>query len=137
MGRKPEKNQISRREFARRAALATATAATLPATLLDEARATISAAQEAAKLPPLTPEGKAEVESKIRAILSRYGDRLNDAQKADVRRLVTTLQPQLEKLRAYSIANEDAPATILKPFVEREKTRPVPTVPAKPRKPQE
>ncbi len=134
MDRKPRQNEISRREFARRVALTTATAATLPAALLEQARSTIPAAQETAKSPALTPAGRAEVESQIQAVFSRYGDRLSEAQKADVRRLVTTLQPQLEKLRAYSIANDDAPATVLKPVVEREKSRAVATAPAKPRK---
>lgn len=132
MGRKQQGNGISRREFARRVALTTVTAAALPAALLEEARATIPALQEAAKLPALPPAGQAEVDSRIQTILGRYGDRLNEAQKADIRRLATTLQPQLEKLRAYSIANEDAPATVFKPIVEREKRRPA--APAKPGK---
>ena len=136
MGRKPqpEQNEISRREFARRVVLATATVATLPAALLEEASATIPTIQEAAKSPALTPAGQAEVDSRIQAIFGRYGDRLSETQKADVRRLATTLQPQLEKLRAYTIANDDAPATVLKPIVEREKSRPAAATPAKPRK---
>jgi len=133
MGRKLKQDGISRREFARRVALTTVTAAALPAALLEEARAAIPALQEAAKPPALTPAGQGEVDSRIQAILGRYGDRLSEAQKADVRRLVTGLQPQLEKLRAFAIANEDAPATVLKPIVEREKKRPA-TAPAKPRK---
>lgn len=133
MGRKPKQVEISRREFARRVALATVTAAALPAALLEEARATIPAPQEPAKLPALTSASQAEVDSRIQAILGRYGDRLSEAQKADIRRLATNLQPQLEKLRAFAIANEDAPATVLKPIVEREKKRAT-TAPAKPGK---
>ena len=134
MRRMPKQGEISRREFARRVALTTATAAALPATLLEGSREAIPATQEATKPPALTPTGQTEVDSRIQAILGRYGKRLNDAQKADIRRLATTLQPQLEKLRAYSIANDDAPATVLKPIVEREKKPPAAAAPAKPRK---
>ncbi len=134
MGRKPKQNEISRREFARRVALTTATAAALPAALLEEARAASPATQEAAKSPALTSASQAEVDSRVQAIFGRYGDRLSEVQKADVRRLILTLQQQLERLRAYSTANDDAPATVLKPIVERDKGRPAATIPAKPRK---
>ncbi len=134
MGQEPKQNGISRREFARGVALATATVATLPVAQLEERSAAIPPAQEAAKSPALTSASQAEVDTRVQAIFGRYGDRLSEAQKADVRRLATTLQPQLEKLRAYSIANDDAPAIVLKPIVEREKKSPAATAPAKPRK---
>ena len=133
MGREPKQDGISRREFARRVALTTVTAAALPGALVEEVCAAAPAAQEAAKPPVLTPAGQAEVDARIQAILGRYGNRLSEAQKADVRRLASVLQPQLEKLRAYPIANEDAPATVLKTIVEREKNRPA-AAPAKPHK---
>jgi len=54
-------------------------------------------------------------------LLARYGGRFSDAQKADLRRLCFVLQPQLDGLRAWPVANSDAPALYLKPLVEREK----------------
>ena len=130
---------ITRRDFARQVALVTATAAaglSVPASLLEAVGAAQESAQQAPKTPSLTPQGQAEVDGKIHAILGRYGDRLNEAQKADVQRLAKEMQPPLEKLRAYSLLNSDMPATILKPIVEREKPRPAAPVarPAKPKR---
>jgi hypothetical protein len=105
---------ISRREFARRAALAAASAAILPGSLA----ATVLTAQGAAEENKLSPAAQAEVELKIQAIFRKYGERLNDAQKADIRRLVTEGQKPLEALRAYHIENWDQPATVLRLFPE-------------------
>ena len=132
---------ISRREFARRAALASAVATlapsgamTTPEAPLDK-HATVAAAdrggpfsdpasnapQQASDLPKLSPEGHAEVEARIQSIFSQYSARLSDAQKTDVRRLCNLAQPPLDRLRAYALANGDGPALYLKPLVEREK----------------
>jgi len=134
---------ISRREFARRAALASAVAAVAPASALTSPssplneHATVAAAdlrgrlsdpssklapeQLPADLPKLSPESHAEVEARVQTILSQYGGRFNDAQKADLRRLCHLAQPPLDRLRAYALENGDAPALYLKPLVEREK----------------
>src|SRR6267142_984499 len=134
---------ISRREFARRAALASAVAAVAPASALTSPssplneHATVAAAdlrgrlsdpssrltpeQQPADLPKLSPESHAEVEARVQTILSQYGGRLNDPQKADLRRLCHLAQPPLDRLRAYALENGDAPALYLKPLVEREK----------------
>jgi hypothetical protein len=134
MKRKPRQSEISRREFARGIALGTATLAALPGALLEQTSVAASPAQPTPPSPTLTPAGEAEVNSRTQAILARYGDRLSDAQKADVRRLVTNLQTQLDKVRSYLIANDDAPATVLKPLVEREKQPTAPPSPAKSRR---
>jgi hypothetical protein len=134
---------ISRREFARRAALASAVATlapsgamTTPEAPLDK-HAIVAAAdlrgrlsdpssklppeQQPADLPKLSPESHAEVEARVQTILSQYGGRFNDAQKADLRRLCHLAQPPLDRLRAYALENGDGPALYLKPLVEREK----------------
>ena len=46
---------------------------------------------------------------------------LSDAQKTDLKRLCFALQPQLDRLRAWPIANSAQPALYLKPLVEHEK----------------
>jgi hypothetical protein len=137
----PKTTNISRREFARRAALASAVAAVAPAAIATPAagpneHAPVAAADRGGRspdpsttiatsgqsdLPKLSPESHAEVEARIQTILSQYGGRFNDAQKADLRRLCNLAQPPLDRLRAYALENGDAPALYLKPLVEREK----------------
>ena len=113
---------ISRREFARRAALVSATASLAPSNLLTpESLAAPTPAQQPASTPKLSPEGQAEVESRIQTIFAQYGKRLSEAQKADLRRLATEAQPGLDRLRAFATDNGDGPGLYLKPLVEREK----------------
>jgi hypothetical protein len=121
MGNKSD-SAISRREFARRAAFVSAAASLSPSNLLssDSIAAALSA-QQPANVPKLSLEGQAEVESRIQAILTRYGDRLSDAQKADIRRLATEAQQPLDRLRAFATDNGDGPGLYLKPLMEREK----------------
>ena len=115
---------ISRREFARRAALASVVATVAP-TALGTPSAVAAAspvpAPQSTDLSKLSPESRAEVEARLQTILSQYGGRFNDAQKADLRRLCALAQPPLDRLRAYALENGDGPALYLKPLVEREK----------------
>jgi hypothetical protein len=141
----PKSAGISRREFARRAAIASAVASMVPATALTvpssplaeprtvaapDLRGRLSAAssdtpipepQQPAILPKLSPESQAEVDARIEMIFAQYGKRFSDEQKADLRRLCAVAQPPLDRLRAYALENGDAPALYLKPLVEREK----------------
>jgi hypothetical protein len=142
--RKPSATKgISRREFARRAALASAVAAVAPAAAVSTSAALSTEAanlagadfsgrlsdppsrlgpeQQPVELPKLSPESHAEVDARVQTILSQYGGRFNDTQKADLRRLCHLAQPPLDRLRAYALENGDAPALYLKPLVEREK----------------
>ncbi len=87
MGEK-KSSGISRREFARRAAMASAAASLAPVEILGaESGVESPEPQQPPELPKLTPEGQAEVEARIHAILSQYGGRFSEAQKADIRRL--------------------------------------------------
>jgi len=136
---------ISRREFARRAAIASAVASMVPATALTappsslaenanvaapdlrgshspaSSGAAITPPQQPANLPKLSPESQAEVDARIETIFAQYGKRFSDEQKADLRRLCAVAQPPLDRLRAYALENGDAPSLYLKPLVEREK----------------
>ena len=118
---KANSNGMSRREFAARAALgAVAAASPLPPAAIDALSAPASQ-QPPADAPKLPAGSEAEAEGRYQAVLARYGDRFSDAQKADLRRLCFVLQPRLDGLRAWPVANSDAPALYLKPLVEREK----------------
>ncbi len=123
---------ISRREFARRAAIVSAAASLAPSNLLtSESVAAPPPAQLPAKAPKLSPESQAEVESRMQSIFAQYGSRLSDAQKADIRRLATEAQPPLDRLRAFVTGNGDGPGLYLKPLMERER-KPSP-MPGKPK----
>jgi hypothetical protein len=115
---------ISRREFARRAAFVSAAASLTPTNLL-AAESVASPVPvplpQSSNAPNLSPESQAEVASRIQGILSQYGSRLSDAQKADIRRLVIEAQPALDRLRAFATENGDGSGLYLKPLVEREK----------------
>jgi hypothetical protein len=120
---------ISRREFARRAAMVSAAASLAPTNLLrSEPPSPPPLAQQVSNAPKLSPASQTEVESRIQSILAQYGSRLSEAQKTDIRRLATEAQPPLDRLRAYAVENGDGPALYLKPLVEREK-KPAPWPP--------
>ena len=130
---------ISRREFARSAAIASAIAAIAPVAATaappkPPEGAKVAAADFGAPLPvtpalppqapgepKLSPESRAEAEARLQTILAQYATRFSDEQKTDLRRLCFLAQPPLDTLRAYALENGDAPALYLKPLVEREK----------------
>ena len=110
---KPRASGISRRDFARRAAMAAATAACLPVELLAAPPLPCPALPQQPN-EKLSPESQAEAEAKIQAVFRKYGDRLSDAQKADVRRLLTEGQKPLEAMRKFLLDNGDQPGNVLK-----------------------
>jgi hypothetical protein len=113
---------ISRREFARQAAMASAAASLAPVKVLTaESAAALAEPRQLPDMPKLSPEGQAEVAARIQAILSQYGSRFSEEQKTDIRRLCALAQPSLDRLRAYAMENGDGPALYLKPLVERER----------------
>ncbi len=112
---------MSRRDFARRAALAVASVAVLPGNLASQSETPTPAhpaPQQPAEQPKLSPESRAEVEAKFESILRRHSQRLSGEQKADARRLLTESQKSLEALRAFPLDNADEPATVLKLYPE-------------------
>jgi hypothetical protein len=104
---------ISRRDFAR-LTLGAAAAAALPAGLLTEPRPAV--AQSLPQEAPLSPAAEEEAKLKAETILAKYGSRLTDLQKEELRKLVHGTQMQLEKLRAYKLENADEPALVFEPF---------------------
>jgi hypothetical protein len=130
---KKQETAITRREFARRAAVISAAASLTPANLFG-ARVTDSLpqAQQPPSSPKLTPESQTEADSRLQAILNEYGSRFSEAQKADLHRLCTEAQPGLDRLRAYATENGDGPALYLRPLMEREKKPSPMPAPVKP-----
>lgn len=104
-GMSDDKTQISRRQFGRGAALA---AAGLP--LLGTRAA---AAQGAAAAPAATP-AEAEIAAKYQRLVGEYGKRMTPAQLTRARRTIAEHVRMLEAVRRYSMANGDAPATVLR-----------------------
>lgn len=123
MGTK-DNSAISRREFARRAAFVSAAASLSPVGLLpadSPAGVLPQPPLQAPNAPKLSAESQAEADSRLQVVLSLYGSRLSDAQKADLRRLANEGQAMLDRLRAYPTENGDGPGLYLKPLIEREK----------------
>jgi hypothetical protein len=130
----PKKSGISRRQFARRAALLSASASIAPAASVFAEPLNEAAAQEAAAAHPnLSAESQAEAEARYQQILSQYGGRFSAEEKASLREMNLVTQGSLDKVRAFSLENGDAPALYLKPLVEREKkpVQPPAAAPAK------
>lgn len=117
------KSELSRREFARRAAIISAATLVstpeIPAAESDSAPS--AAAAQAQTEPNLTLPSQSEADLRTNAVLSQYGSRLSDSQKAELAKLSTAAQRQLDRIRAFPTANGDDPALYLKPLVEHEK----------------
>ena len=82
---------ISRRTFARIAA----TAIAVPSIGI--------AAEEKAPANP-------EVEARIQWILTKYGSRLSEEQRADIRRIIASGQAGIDDMRKFELANSVEPA---------------------------
>ena len=122
---------ISRREFARRAAIAPAMASWGLAKALAATSDAPGPQAQAEQTTKLSAESRAEVEARVDAINKQYGKRLSKDQHSDIRRLCLLAQPPLERLRAYANENGDSPALYLKPLVERDKRSATPPRSAK------
>jgi len=118
----PTNRGISRRQFARRAALLSASASIVPAaSVFADASIELPAQQQAEAHSNLPAESQAEAEARYQQILSQYGSRFSTEEKASLREMNLVTQASLDKVRAFSLENGDGPALYLKPLVEREK----------------
>ncbi len=123
MGKESVKDakKLTRRDFARAAALATATASAAIAPGGDALARHVAAAHGMGVAKPVASgvddaasARQAEIDARVADVFRRYGDRLSAEQKTEVRRLVGELQKSLDKLRAYPLGNGDQPATVLR-----------------------
>jgi hypothetical protein len=127
--------KLSRREFAQRAAVLSATAPFLPAELARPPISVIPPAavtQAAQNLPKLSDAGPAEADARNQQAVALYGNRLDDSQKANIKRMCAELQPSLDHIRSFKLENGDAPALYLKPLVDRDKKTPSASATSKP-----
>jgi hypothetical protein len=103
---------LDRRQFALGAAAAVTTALIHPGEALAQTSGSVGEldkkAQEA--LAKLSPAARGEVEAKVADLFRKYGDRLSEEQKADIRRIMAESQEGLEKMRAFTLENGDQPA---------------------------
>jgi hypothetical protein len=114
---------LGRRQFALGAA-AVATNALIPkgnALTMDvTAQATVADQSLEAKtrvaMAKLSASAQAEVEMKVASIFRKYGDRLSEEQKADIRRIMAESQEGLEKMRAFKLENGDQPADAFRAY---------------------
>jgi hypothetical protein len=79
-------------------------------------------AKTKAAMAKLSASAQAEVEMKVASIFRKYGDRLSDEQKADIRRIMAESQEGLEKMRAFKLDNGDQPADAFRAY--RTETKP-------------
>jgi len=110
---------LGRRQFALGAAAAATTALVHPGDLLAQTAVTGDNSVEAktrAAMAKLSAQARAEVEMKVANILRKYGSRLNDEQKADIRRIMAESQEGLEKMRAFPLDNGDQPADTFRAY---------------------
>ena len=116
------KSSITRRSFAKTAAAAATVAFISPAEAIihsEQTGADTAVSHKAqAALAKLSQPSREEVVMKVNAILRKYGNRLNDEQRADILRILAEGQPSLEKMRAFALENGDQPATIFHPVLE-------------------
>jgi len=103
----------------------------LPGDLLSQPAASIDQSTDAqsldkktrAAMAKLSASAQAEVEMKVASIFRKYGDRLSDEQKADIRRIMAESQEGLEKMRAFKLENGDQPADAFRAYRHEAKPR--------------
>lgn len=104
---KTREARLSRRDFARGVALAAATAA-VPLTARGDSESPAVAAPQQAGVQAPSPAAEAQLQT----ILAKYGKRLSDEQRTDIKRLVVQAQKTSETLRSFPLDNSDEPALI-------------------------
>jgi hypothetical protein len=88
-----------------------------------------------AAMAKLSASAQAEVEMKVASIFRKYGERVSDEQKADIRRIMAESQEGLEKMRAFKLENSDQPADAFRAYRSETSsgaaTKPAPSKPRK------
>ena len=119
------KFSVGRRQFALGAATVAAAALIRPGQAIAQSDPAKPAAtldqQTQAAMAKLSSRAQSEVEMKVTEIFRKYGDRLNDEQKADIRRIMAETQEGLEKIRAFALENGDQPADAFRAYRREEK----------------
>src|SRR4051812_39152789 len=113
----PEEASISRREFAKAAALTTA-AAMIPVEIVagQQKPDAPKAEEKAPEITKLAPASQAEADLAYETIMRKYGQRFDDEQKRDIKRLAYQQQSGLDKIRAFAVSNDVQPALVFIPY---------------------
>lgn len=119
----PKRNGISRRQFTRRAALLSASAAIAPTAGVLAETLPAGPAQETAPRPTLSTASQTEADARLQQILAQYGSRFSDDERASLQKINLVTQQALDRVRTFPLENGDSPALYLKPLVEREKKK--------------
>ena len=97
---------ISRREFAREVMMLAAAMAV--------SRAPVIAAEgpsQSLRAGSGAPQSsQAEIDARVQWIITKYGSRLDNQERADVRRIIAGGQAGVEAMRKYDLENSTAPA---------------------------
>ena len=106
--------KMSRRSFARDAVVI-ATAAAVAPSLIAQTQPAAPKTTAAEPKPPSNPPAlsaasQAEVDARVEWIVTKYGAHLDDAQRADVKRLVSGGQSGVDAMRKYDLDNGTGPA---------------------------
>ena len=109
---------LGRRQFTLGVAAAATSALIHPGEVLAQTAGSLSELDKKAReaMGKLTAPGRAEVEAKLSSLFRKYGDRLSDEQKADIRRIMAETQDGLEKMRSFPLENGDQPADTFRAF---------------------
>ena len=109
---KKEESGISRREFAKAAALTTAAVLVTGELIAQQEKPTTEA--KPSEGPKLSEASRAEADLAYETVMRKYGSRFSEEQKKEIKRLIDAQQSGLDKLRAFAVTNGDQPATVLK-----------------------
>ena len=109
---------LDRRQFTLGAAAAATAALIHPGETLAQTTGTLAELDQKSRaaMAKLSPQGRAEVEAKIANIFRKYGERLSEEQKADIRRIMAETQEGLDKMRAFPLQNGDQPADAFRAY---------------------
>ena len=120
------KFSLDRRQFALGAAAAATAALIHPGEALAQtASGSVTELDKKTRdaMAKLSPAARAEVEAKVTNIFRKYGERLNEEQRADIRRIMAESQEGLEKMRAFALENGDQPADAFRAYHSEAQTR--------------
>src|SRR5262249_10883239 len=109
---------LDRRQFALGAAAAATAALIHPGETLAQTTGTLAELDQKSRaaMAKLSPQSRAEVEAKVANIFRKYGERLSEEQKADIRRIMAETQEGLDKMRAFAVENGDQPADVFRAY---------------------
>lgn len=109
---------LGRREFTIGAAAAATAALIHPTETIAQTTGSLAEMDQKARtaMAKLTPQSRAEVEAKVASIFRKYGERLSDEQKADIRRIMAETQEGLDKMRTFPLENGNQPADAFRAY---------------------